>query len=54
MPAKNRNTNGGRSDAQRGFAENLAGLVDHLQLLFGVTAVHKGVDVGNTIEGNLV
>ena len=54
MTAKNRNPNRGRSDAQRGFAENLARLVDHLQLFFGVTAIHKGVDVGNTIEGNLV
>src|SRR5262249_17941358 len=54
VAAKNRNTNSGRSDAQRGLAENFAGLVDHLQLFFGVTSIHKGVDVWNTIEGNLL
>src|SRR5262249_34774649 len=49
VAAKNRNTNRGRGDAQRRFVENLAGLVDHLQLFLGVTAVHEGVDVRNTI-----
>src|SRR5262245_29520656 len=54
MAAKNWNPNRGRSDSQRGFAENFARLVNHLQLFFGVTAINKGIDVRNTIEGNLV
>ena len=54
MAAKNRNADSGRRDPQRGFVENLARLIHHFQLFFGITAVYKGVDVGNAVESDLV
>src|SRR6185437_7422480 len=44
----------GRRDGQIGQLEDLAHLVDELDLLAGVAVVRELVDVGDQVEGDLV
>src|SRR5258706_8822426 len=54
MAAKDRHPHRGRSNRQVRFTEDLAGLVDHLQLFFGITAVGKDIDVRDAVKSNLM
>src|SRR5215470_3588222 len=54
VAAKDRHTDGGCRHSHRGFAEDLARLVDHFHFFFSITAVNKNVDVRNAIERYLM